>query len=54
MFYKETDPGPELATLIKCFWALEHDYSGPFHNYEHLDTEGNWFGLRGNKIDRIN
>lgn len=41
MFYKETDPGPVLATLIKCIWALEHDYSGPFHNYEHLWADAN-------------
>jgi AraC-like DNA-binding protein len=41
MFYKEIDPGPELASLIKCIWALEHDYSGPFHNYEHLWADAN-------------
>ena len=41
MFYKEIDPGPDLAIFIKCIWALEHDYSGPFHNYEHLWADAN-------------
>ena len=41
MFYRETDPGPDLALLIKCIWVLEHDYSGPFHNYEHLWADAN-------------
>lgn len=27
MFYKEYQPPCELAPFIKCFWALEHDYS---------------------------
>ena len=41
MFYRETEPGPELASVIKCIWALEHDYSGPFHNHEHLWADAN-------------
>ena len=41
MFYKEIEPGPDLAILIKCIWALEHDYSGPFHNHEHLWADAN-------------
>jgi AraC-like DNA-binding protein len=62
MFYKEIDPGPELATLIKCIWALEHDYSGPFHNYEHLwadangeliFTSGNSYTLKTNSGNRV-
>jgi AraC-like DNA-binding protein len=41
MFYKEIDPGPDLGKLIKCIWALEHDYGGPFHNHEHLWADAN-------------
>lgn len=41
MFYREIEPGPDLAMLIKCIWVLEHDYSGPFHNYEHLWADAN-------------
>lgn len=50
MFYKEIDPGPDLARYIKCIWALEHDYSGPFHNHEHLwaDANGELIFTNGN------
>jgi len=41
LFYKETEPGSVLATFIKCIWVLEHDYSGPYHNYEHLWADAN-------------
>ena len=36
MFYEEIDPGDHLREVIKCFWALEHDYREKFHTHEHL------------------
>ena len=36
MFYHEYPPPPSLQPFIQCFWMLEHDYSQPFHNHEHL------------------
>jgi len=36
MLYREVAPDPRLRDLIKCFWALEHDYRKSFHNHERL------------------
>ena len=36
MFYQEYPPPTSLKKYIKCFWALEHDYTEEFHTYEHL------------------
>lgn len=36
MFYHEYPPPPALSPYIQCFWMLEHDYTQPFHDHEHL------------------
>jgi AraC-like DNA-binding protein len=36
MFYHEYPPPPALSPYIQCFWTLEHDYTQPFHDHEHL------------------
>ena len=36
VFYEEIDPGDYLREVIRCFWALEHDYRVEFHTHEHL------------------
>ena len=36
MIYREVAPDPKLRKHIKCFWMLDHDYTGSFHNHERL------------------
>jgi AraC-like DNA-binding protein len=36
MVYKEIAPPDDLASIIECFWFLEHDYRAIFHTHEHL------------------
>jgi AraC-like DNA-binding protein len=36
MVYKEIAPPNDLASIIECFWFLEHDYRAAFHTHEHL------------------
>lgn len=36
MLYKEIASPSDLASIIQCFWFLEHDYCLPFHTHEHL------------------
>jgi AraC-like DNA-binding protein len=41
MYYREIAPTPDLQVIIKCLWALEHDYSLPSHDHERLWADPN-------------
>jgi AraC-like DNA-binding protein len=40
VLYKEIASPTDLASIIECFWLLEHDYRSPLHTHEHLWAHG--------------